>query len=149
MGEFIILAVFIILIIVIIPHLLDKYSEHFFINIHILYAKDLVSFISDCIWIELNNIDYDINKLCIIAIDKVHTNYCEVKSLNDTFFEIEISDGEISLTHTLSGFNTNFEYYFKSLNGEWDYSNNPYSIYIQDLYQQMLYAKELRDMYQV
>ena len=109
MGEFIILAVFIILIIVIIPHLLDKYSEHFFTNIHILYAKDLVSFISDCIWIELNNIDYDTNKLCIIAIDKVHTNYCEVKSLNDTFFEIEISDGEISLTHTLSGFNTNFE----------------------------------------
>lgn len=30
MGEFIILAVFIILIIVIIPQLLDKYSEHFF-----------------------------------------------------------------------------------------------------------------------
>ena len=149
MGEFIILAVFIILIIVIIPHLLDKYSEHFFTNIHILYAKDLVSFISDCIWIELNNIDYDTNKLCIIAIDKVHTNYCEVKSLNDTFFEIEISDGEISLTHTLSGFNTNCEYYFKSLNGEWDYSNNPYSIYIQDLHQQMLYAKELRHMYQV
>lgn len=149
MGEFIILAVFIILIIVIIPHLLDKYSEHFFTNIHILYAKDLVSFISDCIWIELNNIDYDTNKLCIIAIDKVHTNYCEVKSLNDTFFEIEISDGEISLTHTLSGFNTNFEYYFKFLNGEWDYSNNPYSIYIQDLHQQMLYAKELRHMYQV
>ena len=149
MGEFIILAVFIILIIVIIPHLLDKYSEHFFTNIHILYAKDLVSFISDCIWIELNNIDYDTNKLCIISIDKVHTNYCEVKSLNDTFFEIEISDGEISLTHTLSGFNTNFEYYFKSLNGEWDYSNNPYSIYIQDLHQQMLYATELRHMYQV
>lgn len=149
MGEFIILAVFIILTIVIIPHLLDKYSAHFFTNIHILYAKDLVSFISDCIWIELNNIDYDTNKLCIIAIDKVHTNYCEVKSLNDTFFGIEISDGEISLTHTLSGFNTNFEYYFKSLNGEWDYSNNPYSIYIQDLHQQMLYAKELRHMYQV
>lgn len=149
MGEFIILAAFIILAIVIIPHLLDKYSTHFFTNIHILYVKDLVSFISDCIWIELNNIDYDTNKLCIIAIDKVHTNYCEVKSLNDTFFEIEISDGEISLTHTLSGFNTNFEYYFKSLDGEWDYSNNPYSIYIQDLYQQMLYAKELRDMYQV
>lgn len=149
MGEFIILAVFIILAIVIIPHLLDKYSTHFFTNIHILYAKDLVSFISDCIWIELNNIEYDTNKLCIIAIDKVHTNYCEVKSLNDTFFEIEISDGEISLIHTLSGFNTNFEYYFKSLNGEWDYSNNPYSIYIQDLYQQMLYAKELRHTYQV
>lgn len=149
MGEFIILAVFIILTIVIIPHLLDKYSAHFFTNIHILYAKDLVSFISDCIWIELNNIDYDINKLCIISIDKVDGNYCEVKSLNDTFFEIEISDGEISLTHTLSGFNTNFKYYFKSLNGEWDYSNNPYSIYIQDLYQQMLYAKELRHMYQV
>lgn len=149
MGEFIILAVFIILIIVIIPHLLDKYSAHFFTNIHILYAKDLVSFISDCIWIELNNIDYDTNKLCIIAIDKVHTNYCKVKSLNDTFFEIEISDGEISLTHTLSGFNTNFKYYFKSLNGEWEYSNNPYSVYIQDLHQQMLYAKELRHMYQV
>lgn len=149
MGEFIILAVFIILTIVIIPHLLDKYSAHFFTNIHILYAKDLVSFISDCIWIELNNIDYDITKLCIIAIDKVHTNYCKVRSLNYTFFEIEISDGEISLTHTLPGFNTNFKYYFKSLNGEWDYSNNPYSIYIQDLYQQMLYAKELRHMHQV
>jgi len=149
MGEFIILAVFIILTIVIIPHLLEKYSTHFFTNIHILYAKDLVSFISDCIWIELNNIEYDTNKLCIIAIDKVHTNYCKVKSLNYTFFEIEISDGEISLIHILPGSNTNFEYYFKSLNGEWEYSNNPFSIYIQDLHQQMLYAKELRHMYQV
>lgn len=149
MGEFIILAVFIILTIVIIPHLLEKYSTHFFTNIHILYAKDLVSFISDCIWIELNNIEYDTNKLCIIAIDKVHTNYCKVKSLNYTFFEIEINDGEISLIHILPGSNTNFEYYFKSLNGEWEYSNNPFSIYIQDLHQQMLYAKELRHMYQV
>ena len=149
MGEFIILAVFIILTIVIISHLLEKYSTHFFTNIHILYAKDLVSFISDCIWIELNNIEYDTNKLCIIAIDKVHTNYCKVKSLNYTFFEIEINDGEISLIHILPGSNTNFEYYFKSLNGEWEYSNNPFSIYIQDLHQQMLYAKELRHMYQV
>ena len=149
MGEFIILAVFIILTIVIIPHLLEKYFTHFFTNIHILYAKDLVSFISDCIWIELNNIEYDTNKLCIIAIDKVHTNYCKVKSLNYTFFEIEISDREISLIHILPGSNTNFEYYFKSLNGEWEYSNNPFSIYIQDLHQQMLYAKELRHMYQV
>ena len=79
----------------------------------------------------------------------MHTNYCKVKSLNYTFFEIEISDGEISLIHILPGSNTNFKYYFKSLNGEWEYSNNPFSSYIQDLHQQMLYAKELRHMYQV
>ena len=148
MGELIILAAFIILSIGVIPHLLDKYSAHFLTNIHILYAKDLVSFISNCVWIELNNIDYDINKLCIIAIDKVHANYCELKSLNDTFFEVEIRDGEVSLTHTLSSLNTNFVYYFKSSNGEWDYSDNPYSVYIQDLYQQMSYAKELRHMHE-
>lgn len=41
MGEFIILAVFIILTIVIIPHLLDKYSAHFFTNIYIYYMQKI------------------------------------------------------------------------------------------------------------
>ena len=79
----------------------------------------------------------------------MHLLYPFFKNLNYTFFEIETSDGEISLIHILPGSNTNFEYYFKSLNGEWEYSNNPFSIYIQDLHQQMLYAKELRHIYQV
>lgn len=143
MGEFIILAAFIILVVIIIPYLLNKHSIGFYSNKHILFAKDLVSFISNCTWIIMNNIDYDKDRLHITEIDKGYHNYCEVKSLNDTTFEVEISKDEISLIHTLSSLNTNFEHYFKSLNGEWDYSDDPYSMYVQDLYQQMIYAEEL------
>ena len=40
MGEFIILAVFIILTIAIIPHLLDKYYMHF-LQIYIFYMQKI------------------------------------------------------------------------------------------------------------
>lgn len=144
MGEFIILVAFILLVAVLLPYLFHKYPALFYAtDSHIIYAKDLVQFIFNCTWIKMNNIHYDTDRLHIVKIDETNHNYCEIKSLGNTTFEVEIDKDEISLIHTLENVNTDFEHYFDSLNGKWDFSDNPSFMYIQDLHQQMLYAEAL------
>lgn len=144
MGEFIILIVFVVLVAVILPFMFHKYPGLFYAtDSHIIYAKDLVQFISNCTWIKMNKIHYDTNKLHILEIDENNHNYCAIKSLDNTTFEIEINKNEISLIHTLENVNTDFEHYFDSLSGKWDFSDNPSFMHIQDLYQQMMYAEAL------
>ena len=71
LEELIILAVFLILVAVLIPFMFHKYPGLFYAtDSHILYAKDLVQFISNCTWIELNKIHYDNDRLHIMWIDK-------------------------------------------------------------------------------
>lgn len=151
LEEFIIFAVFLILVAVLIPFMFHKYPGLFYATeSHIIYAKDLVRFISNCTWIELNKIHYDKDRLHIVGIDEDNHDYCVTRSLGNTYYDIQINKENISLSCILDyGVHYAFERNFESLNDKWDFTDDPNFIYIQNLYEQMLYAEALCYRYKV
>ena len=151
LEEFLLIIVFIVLVSVVIPYIFHRHPNLFYATEnHIITAKDLVRFISDCTWIELNKVHYDLNQLCIIEIDKEDHNFCVIKSLDNVFFNISIDTNGISINCTIDdqGYYI-FQYQYKSLNGEFNFTDNPNFIYLQNLCEQMVYAEAVCHRYNV
>lgn len=149
--EFIILIVFIVLAVTMLLYIFHKFPNLFYATeMHVITAKDLVRFISDCTWIEENKIHYDLTKLSIIYVDHEDHNSITVESLDNIFFTISITGDDIRITCTKgNGINYIFEKTLCSLNDRWDFSDNSNFIYIQNLYEQILYAEVVCNRFHV
>ena len=149
--EFSILIIFIVLMVIMVPYIFHKFPNLFYATeMHVITAKDLMRFISDCTWIEENKVHYDSTKLSIIYVDHEDHNSITVKSLDNIFFTISITGDDIRIICTESnGINYIFEKTLCSLNDRWDFSDNSNFIYIQNLYEQILYAEVVCNRFHV
>ncbi len=151
--EFIILIIFIALVVTIVPYIFHKFPNLFYATeMHVITAKDLVHFISDCIWIEENKVYYDLTKLSIIYVDHEDHNSITVGSLDNIFFSISISNDGNGIKIICSegnGITYIFEKTFFSLSDKWDFTDNPNFMYLQNLYEQILYAEVVCNRFHV
>lgn len=153
MREYIILIVFVVLVAILLPYMFHKYPALFYATeMYVITTKDLVRFISDCIWIDENKVHYDLTKLSIIYVDHEDHNSITVESLDNIFFSISISNDGNGIEIICSegnGIHYMFEKTFFSLSDKWDFTDNPNFMYLQNLYEQMLYAEVVCNRFHV
>lgn len=116
----------------------DEYSEYS------MTGEQLLSFITGCTWLALNNKLYDEHKLCLLAIDPIHHTFCVVKSLDNIYFKICIDkQSRISIICTDKYKNLFIFSKYLYMKDIWDFKDDNYFKYIMDLYRQMQYTEAL------